>query len=173
MHFVLESAIYKYTRFKIKTHNFKIAFNSSSSVSRELFYDNKSRSLDFKFITAYLCPGDTYVDVGSNIGTTLIPAAMSIYPGFAIGVEPNNKIYKFLLNNLSINNIIGSVCTFNVALGASRGYIHLSNDRSDDMNHVTDESARGGGGYQAKQVVRLYLYWVGWYRFIKGRCRGL
>jgi len=74
---------------------------------------------------------------------------MSVYPSFAIAIEPHNRIYKFLLNNLSINNIIGNVCVFNVALGTSRGYIHLSNDRSYDLNYVTDESA--GGGRLARQ----------------------
>ena len=55
------------------------------SMSVALWYDPNDRASDYMFLTGYLKEGDVYLDVGANIGTTLIPAAKSVKDGKAIG----------------------------------------------------------------------------------------
>ena len=81
-------------------------------------------------------PGDLVVDVGANIGDTVLTAAIQVGPtGHVIGIEPHPRTFRFLQENLALNGI-GNVEVINVAAGAAPGIARFSDDRRDDMNRI-------------------------------------
>lgn len=136
--FILRSPfdIYQIVKVKIKVKSYYIYLRSSSmSVA---FWRNPSlRDEDYEFLEKYLRSGDVYVDVGANIGTTLVPAAQFVDPGVALGFEPHPRIYSFLVDNISLNGLEGRVGLHNCALGRERGELFLSSNLSDDQNSVS------------------------------------
>lgn len=106
-----------------------------SSLARAFCYDPHDRTPDHQFIKSYLRPGDVYLDVGANIGTTLIPAAMAVKDGRAVGVEPHPRIFSYLRENVALNDL-NNVELHNCAAGDKPGEITFSDCRDDDVNRV-------------------------------------
>ncbi|QDV26832.1 FkbM family methyltransferase [Aureliella helgolandensis] len=125
----------KLLRIKVKTNGYRIHLRKSS-LSLALFYDPDSRKTDCEFIASYLNDGDVYVDVGANVGTTLIPAALASPKGGHFGFEPHPRIYRYLVENVLLNGLSERVHLFNCALGATEGEIRFSSSSNDDTNHV-------------------------------------
>ena len=125
----------KLFRINIRIQDYYIRLHSSS-LSVKYWKNPNSRICDYKFITSYLKEDDIYIDVGANIGTTLIPAAMTTKGGKAIGFEPHPKIFSYLMENVSLNNLESSIDLHNCAIGNKRGYLNFSSERTDDCNKV-------------------------------------
>jgi len=127
-----------FIRITISVQNYFIRLRQSA-LSMVFWVNPKIRASDFTFITKYLKQNDIYIDVGANIGTTLIPAAKVIKEGRAIGFEPHPKIFLYLKENISLNNLENSVEVHNCALGNARGNLCFSSIRSDDQNKVLSQ----------------------------------
>jgi len=66
-------------------------------------------------IKRLLKPGDTFVDVGANIGVETIPASrLCGNEGRVFAFEPNPNVFKLLLDSLELNDLCNVTC-FNVA----------------------------------------------------------
>jgi FkbM family methyltransferase len=114
----------------------------ASSVSAALWVDPQFRSEDTRFVRDYLRPGDTFVDVGANVGQLTIVGAARVGPtGRAIAVEPHRRTCAFLRRNLALNGL--EVEVHEVAIGRAEGESGISDLRSDDQNFV-DPTATGG-----------------------------
>ncbi len=125
----------------IPIQDFKIYLNNSA-LSLSFFYNPEDRKEDFDFITLYLKPGDTYIDIGANIGTTFIPAVKIIgQKGKAIAFEANPGTYKKFKKNVELNGILNQSTLYNFALGEKESTIIFSNRKSDDTNNVLDEGS--------------------------------
>jgi len=125
----------KILRIKIKIQDFNIRLHQSS-LSLAYWHNPNDRIEDYSFLTSYLSENDIYIDIGANIGTTVIPAAKRIKAGKVIGFEPHPKTFSFLEDNVRINNLSDSVELQNCALGNERGSVKFSSDLGDDMNKV-------------------------------------
>jgi FkbM family methyltransferase len=80
--------------------------------------------------------GDVYIDVGANIGSTVIPACQSVgTSGVVMAFEAHPRTFRFLEDNLRLNRISG-ITLVNCALGAQPGNVRFSSLRSDDQNKV-------------------------------------
>jgi FkbM family methyltransferase len=126
---------------EIKVGSYRLLFHPTS-LSTVLWYDSTSRSEDAEFIQAFLQLGDTYIDVGANIGVTAIPGAIAVGDsGKVIAFEPHPRTVKYLRENISLNKF-NNIEVQNCALGDVRGTTYFTNKSSDDMNKVvnTDES---------------------------------
>jgi FkbM family methyltransferase len=126
---------------RIKVGNYLLLFHPTA-LSTILWYDATSRSEDAEFIQAFLRAGETYIDVGANIGVTVIPAAIAVGDsGKVIAFEPHPKTVKYLRENILLNKL-NNIEVQNCALGDVRGTAYFTNKSSDDMNKVvsTDES---------------------------------
>lgn len=60
-----------------------------------------------RVIARYLKSGDWAVDIGANVGTTLLPMAKCVGPnGYVVGFEPQPLIAQCLQSNLTMNDIL-------------------------------------------------------------------
>jgi FkbM family methyltransferase len=128
-------------RVKIKVGNYLLLFHPTA-LSTVLWYDSTLRSEDAEFIQAFLREGETYIDVGANIGVTTIPAAITVgNSGKVIAFEPHPRTVNYLRENILLNRL-DNVEIQNYALGDVQGTTYFTNKSSDDMNKVisTDKS---------------------------------
>ncbi len=135
--------------FKIRQNGYKLRF-FPSNLSCSLWINPIERAEALRFFRAYLKLGDRVVDVGANIGDTVLTASPLVgEKGKIYAFEPHPRIYGYLKKNLALNRV-HRVETHNVALGVTPGQIFFSDNRRDDMNRVNGEQ----GGFEVK-VERL------------------
>lgn len=125
----------------IQQAGYRLRFHPSN-ISSQLWIDPHQRSADLQFLNDYLKPGDVMVDVGANIGETVLTAAIRVGSrGRVLGIEPHPRTFRFLQDNVRLNGV-ANVDLVNRAVGAVSGVVQFSDDRRDDMNRV------GGGDIQ-------------------------
>lgn len=96
---------------------------------------------DVDLIRSLLAPGDTFVDVGANIGSlTLVGARQVGDYGTVYSYEPHPKTFKFLRENILLNGA-GNVRAMNCALGTQSGEVSFSDRSADDQNSVTADGS--------------------------------
>jgi FkbM family methyltransferase len=131
----------------IKRRGYRLRFHRSN-LSEQLWLDPASREEALEFFRAYLKPGDRVVDVGANIGDTVLTSALRVgTQGHVVGVEAHPRTFGFLQDNLRLNRVANTTAIHS-AVGESSGTIRFSDDRRDDMNRV-------GGGNLEIPVQRL------------------
>ena len=119
----------------IQQRGFAIRFHRAN-LSSQLWIDPHGRDEALSFFRDYLKPGDRVVDVGANIGDTVLTAAMMVgRSGSVIGLEPHPGTFRFLRENVALNGA-RNVELHNVAAGSASGAARLSDDRRDDMNRI-------------------------------------
>jgi FkbM family methyltransferase len=124
-------------RMKIKIKNYLLLFHPTS-LSTILWYDPTSRSEDSEFIQAFLRAGETYIDIGANIGVTSIPGAIVVGDsGKVVAFEPHPKTAKYLRENIALNKL-SNIEVHNCALGHFLGMTYFTNKSSDDMNKIVN-----------------------------------
>jgi len=111
-----------------------------TSLSLNYWYDNSQRTYDEDILRNYLKEGDFFVDIGSNVGALTLLASKLVGPkGLIYSIEPNPRIYSYLLGNLRLNNSKDNVVSLNIALGERDGFVNISNSVQDDCNSISDE----------------------------------
>jgi FkbM family methyltransferase len=135
-------------RLRIKVQDYSIYLHPTA-ITLAHWINPNARYSDYMFITSYLKSGEVYIDVGANVGTTIIPAARAVKQGTAIGFEPQPKIFSYLKDNVSLNHLQNVIELHNCALGSERGHINFSLGRLDDRNRVL------GDGKSIKVPVKL------------------
>jgi FkbM family methyltransferase len=114
-----------------------------SSMSAGLWRHRHFRSEDVDFVGGYLQPGETFVDVGANVGQLSLAAAMRVTPsGRVIAIEAHPRTCKYLQGNVRLNDL--TIEIHNVAIGSKRGELFFTDFRSDDMNFASATPPRGG-----------------------------
>jgi len=133
--------------FTIAQPGFVVRFHPAN-LSSQLWIDPHGRDEALAFFREYLKPGDSVVDVGANIGDTVLASALQAGPaGRVIGIEPHPRTFRFLKENIALNGAT-AIELINVAIGAAAGTARFSDDRRDDMNRI-------GGGPLEVPVKRL------------------
>lgn len=116
-------------------HGIKMKFYPTST-STALWVDpNCFNSEGVNFIWDYLRDGDTFVDVGANIGHLTLIGAKKVGNGKVISIEPHPRTFNFLNKNIKLNKF-NNVATYNFAAGEKKGKDAFSSIRSDDQNFV-------------------------------------
>jgi FkbM family methyltransferase len=109
-----------------------------ANLASQLWIDPGCRDEALSFFHDYLKPGDVVVDVGANIGDTVLTAAARVgSSGRVIAIEPHPRTFAFLRENVALNHA-DNVQLLNVAVGAAPGTARFSDDRRDDMNRIGD-----------------------------------
>ena len=126
----------------------KIKFYPTST-STALWVDpNCFDSEGVDFIWDYLSEGDTFVDIGANIGHLTLIGAKKVGSGRVVSVEPHPRTFKFLNKNIKLNKL-KNIKTYNFAIGDENNESLFSDIRSDDQNFV------GEGGSVTIDIKRL------------------
>jgi len=109
-----------------------------SSVSAMLWCDPHFFAHDEKILQQYLRPGDTFVDVGANIGALSLTAAGIVgEAGRVFSVEAHPRTVDYLRGNIKLNNA-DNVTIIHAAAGDHEGVVNFSSGRSDDQNRVAE-----------------------------------
>jgi FkbM family methyltransferase len=80
-----------------------------------------------KVLTAVLREGDYVIDVGANIGLTVLPASRKVGPeGRVIAIEPASRAGSLLLKTLALNFVSERVLFYPYAAGETQGNARLN-----------------------------------------------
>lgn len=89
-----------------------------------------------EFVASQLRAGDTFVDVGANVGLLSLRAASVVGPtGRVIAIEAHPRTAGFLADNVRLNGF-AHVQVVHRAVGESAGTLRFTDFVSDDQNHV-------------------------------------
>ncbi len=91
------------------------------------------------FLLHLLRPGDTFVDVGSNVGGYTVLAS-AVAGARSIAFEPVPETYAELQRNLRLNNIESLVQSHCCALGEASGVERMTSQRG-GLNHIVSDAA--------------------------------
>jgi FkbM family methyltransferase len=108
---------------------------------------------EMAFVLHALRPGDLFVDVGANIGTYTLLAAGAVGCR-CLCVEPVDKAFRELGDNLRMNELEGRVEAHRVALGASVGEVRMTS-LLDSCNRILPDNARRDAGTQVVPMTTL------------------
>jgi FkbM family methyltransferase len=119
----------------IQQRGYRLRFHPAN-LPTNLWIEPASREEPLAFFNAYLKPGDKVVDVGANVGDTVLTAAVCVGgQGHVFGVEAHPRTFRFLQSNIRLNQV-ANVTLFNSAAGDKQGVVQFSDSRYDDMNQV-------------------------------------
>ena len=134
--FVLSRALWASGLCRLITFHFPAGYKMRfypSSISAGLWRNRNFRSEDVNFVGGFLRPGETFVDVGANVGQLSLVAAQRVTSsGRVIAIEAHPRTCNFLRGNIDLNGL--SVEIHNVAVGGKCGELFFTDFRSDDMN---------------------------------------
>lgn len=120
------------------TQNTRLVF-SPTLLTYQIYANRNTRHTDREWICGHLGAGDTYVDVGANIGSLVLPAAAAVGPtGHVLAFEPSPKFAKVIELNSAVSHL-HNIHLHQVALGAQSGTVHLDESAADDTtNHISE-----------------------------------
>lgn len=123
--------------FKIKKDGYRLLLQPSS-ISLALWIDPTARSEDVDLIKMILRPGDSFYDIGANIGQLSIEAAILVGPsGRVTSFEAHPRTAEFLRNNVKLNGL-KNIRIVQAAIGEKCGWLVFTDDNSDDQNSVSE-----------------------------------
>jgi FkbM family methyltransferase len=124
--------------FIIQQEGYKLHYFPSNA-SYSLWVNPHARDADLNLLRDYLKAGDLVVDVGANIGDTVLTASIRVgAQGRIEAFEPHPRTFSYLKANLALN-VVQNARVHNLALGDRSGEIWFTNRASDDMNQVAQE----------------------------------
>lgn len=114
----------------------KIKLRLESQLSKMIFCGN-FENREILFLKKFLKAGDTFFDVGSNVGLFSLLAAKSVKAsGKVFAFEPSLKTFNVLRDNVRINSFDGVIEALNIGLSNEPGILELveSTDGYDAWN---------------------------------------
>lgn len=104
--------------------NLKIKLFKGSELSRYIF--NGFEKTEVSFLQRILQPGDTFIDVGANIGLFSLYAAKAVAEtGTVIAFEPTPDIFNRFKENIELNNF-KNIKAVNIGLSDAKASLHLN-----------------------------------------------
>lgn len=123
--------------FQIRCDGFRLRLHPAS-ISMRLWVEGADRNEDLDLLKKVLRPGDTYIDVGANIGQLCLAASVAVgTQGRVFAFEPHPNTYRFLCDNLQANRS-QNIVTVQAAIGEDAGFSKISDGPSDDQNRIGD-----------------------------------
>ena len=96
---------------------------------------------DMSFLLHFLRQGDTFADIGANVGSFTMLACAHVGAN-SLTFEPVPATFAKLKRNIEANKINDKVTAYNAAVGSEPGTIHFTNTM-DTQNHVSKEGGSG------------------------------
>jgi FkbM family methyltransferase len=114
------------------------------------------------FIQSLLREGDTFVDIGANIGNLTIAGKLKVKNGKVVAFEAHPRTFSHLYSNISLNEM--NIDLRNVAIGEKSGTLLFSDLHADDCNGI---STTGSGIVVPVQRLDTALRGLGDIRLLK------
>jgi len=122
--------------FTIQQDGYRLRFHPAN-LPEQVWIDPLCRVEPLEFFRRYPRSGDLIIDVGANVGDTVLTSALRVGEhGHVWAIEPHPRTFRFLTENLSLNRV-SNVEPINCAVGSEAGQANLSDDRRDDMNRIS------------------------------------
>lgn len=142
----LVSRLLKVTRLcrlmHIQRNGYLLKFHPSS-LAMALWINPHDRHQDSEAIRNLLREGDSYVDVGANIGHLTIEAALAVGDtGTITAFEAHPRTAEYLRENVELNNLT-RVRVAQLAVGDDFRWVTFSDINSDDENKVLPRGIMG------------------------------
>lgn len=107
--------------------------------------------------------GDLFIDIGANIGFLSLMASRRVGPdGLVIAIEPSNREYSRLLNNVAKNHVV-NVLPVHAALGDTAGIAaleiaqyHTGLNRLSNSNQIVGQRAKVAA-FKGSELLALLL----------------
>jgi FkbM family methyltransferase len=108
-----------------------------TDMSAALWLNRHYSDQDRSVIGGILRPGDTFVDVGANVGELSLFAAQSMGKrGFVVSIEAHPKTFSYLRRNIDRNPHL-TLQAINAAAGNYNGKVNFTSRLSDGQNCVS------------------------------------
>lgn len=112
---------------KLRRYGLKFSYDPDSYIGQFIFYRGIFEEAILRKIEQHLNPGDTFVDIGANIGLHSVVASKLVGPkGQVVAFEPAAAARARLAGNLALNQI-SNVTVHGSALGRAEGEAKLYN----------------------------------------------
>lgn len=108
---------------------------------------------DMTFLLHFLEPGDTFFDVGANVGAYTLLAS-GVCKSKTIALEPAHSTFDLLTKNIALNKLHDRVILLNSAAGAIRGEVLFTDDQ-DTTNHVVAADEAFGSSLSKVSVLTI------------------
>lgn len=129
---LIKSGLYRFVRFDYFGAKLRL---SPNHLALRLWAYRQWRAEDVRVLRQWLREGDTYIDVGANIGSLAAVAACIVGDsGRVLAFEANPQTFSSLVANATPN--MTCCCA---ALGERPGCVRISNKLADDQNSVGDD----------------------------------
>lgn len=106
--------------------------NIEDDIDRNLYFTGTYEAGTLHMLQKLLRPGDTFIDVGANIGLMSVLAATCVGPqGQVYAFEPEPDTFSLLQRNIGLNELTNVVMT-NKGLGSQTGAAKIYSNRHDN-----------------------------------------
>lgn len=125
------------------------------AVSRGVYFRGLVDAEVGAWMRGWLGPGDTYVDVGAHIGSTISVAAEAIgSSGAIVGFEPHPQTFALLQAAIKdAKRPLPSITLHQAALGSEAGEATIYDRASEYRGHSSHATLVGGGAFSASGTV--------------------
>jgi FkbM family methyltransferase len=128
----------------------RFEFNLHHDLAREVYFTGRYDAQEWALIRHFLRPGDTFIDVGANIGYFSLLAADQVgASGRIVAIEADPRIFA-TLSRISALNPAAPITLKHVAIGAEDGTLRLAgfDDAQDNwgISRVVAENAPPAAG---------------------------
>jgi len=120
--------------FKFKSHGILLRMHPSS-ITLGMWRGRYSIEADKVIINKLIREDFICFDVGANIGHLSILMAKKASKGLVFSIEPQPKVFSYLLDNIRINNI-ENIIPINIAISEDNGIVEFYS-----FNYADDQSA--------------------------------
>ena len=111
-------------------------YPTSHSASRAIYFSCLPDYWEMRFILDYLRPGDTFIDIGANIGLyTLLALSIVGDQGHVHAFEPNRRVASILHESLALNAAT-NVTVHEIGLSDTGGTAAFVADGEDCTAHI-------------------------------------
>lgn len=145
----------------LQRNGYRVRFHPAN-ISVEMFMKATWFEPEEAFIQSLLREGDTFVDVGANIGHLAIAGKVKAKHGTVVAIEAHPRTFRFLTENIRLNGL--DIDARNVAVGDTPGTLTFSDMHADDCNGV---SVDGQGIEVPVQTLDAILQGTGEIRLLK------
>jgi FkbM family methyltransferase len=107
-----------------------------SAISAAMWEDRQYRRQEVELLLSFLRPGDTYVDIGANVGSLALAASVKVGPeGRVYAIEACPRTFRYLIRNIELNRAT-NITPIHRAIGSDFGTVRFTDKLNDDMNYV-------------------------------------